>query len=92
MQQSEVTDFANYYVYHYVKVAEGAKGIKKETICLCKDAKHAEYIAKFYAFNDKDGDTYYYSNVSVPNTMVPGGGWYEGFKREGDKLKRVSLG
>ena len=82
MFQSEVTDFAKYEVYEIVDD-------KVHYICLCNTFSDACNIAKMLAYMDKTGDSYFVSNVSIPNTLVPGGGWYyEFFNKEGKVCQR----
>lgn len=86
MKQENVKDFAEYEVYELV---DG----KYHCLCLCKEWKVAEVIAKLLAKYDPQGDAYYITGVSVPNTLVPGGGWYECYQRDKDgKLKHTGLG
>lgn len=92
MKQSEVKDFCEYEVYEYRKIAENARGIEKHTICLCKEYKCAKVIACTLAQLDPDNDAYYVTNVSIPNTLVPGGGWYDRFQKgEDGKVHQSSL-
>lgn len=86
MEKSQAEEFANYEVYEVVEE-------KYHCICLCEDINVAIGIAKILAKADKEGDKYYITNVSKPNTLTWGGGWYYCYwwdKEEG-KLKQSSL-
>lgn len=86
MEQKEVKDFCNYEVYEIINN-------EPQTICLCKKWEMADLICKLFAQADPKGDTYFYTNVVVPNTFVIGGGWYIGYHRNKEgKLEKTQLG
>lgn len=88
MKQSEVKDFCEYEVYELI----GEKKDEYHCVCVCKEYKIATIIAKLLAMNDPSRDKYYVSNVDIPNTLVPGGGWYDCFQKgEDGKLHQSSL-
>ena len=79
----EVEDFCKYEVYEITDE-------KVHYICLCEDFNIACGIAHTLAEIDKQGDAYYVSNVSIPNTLVPGGGWYYEYKKDKDGKVKLS--
>ena len=88
MRLSEVEEFAAYEVYELI----GEKEDEYHCLCVCKEYKVATIIAKLLAMNDLSRDKYYVSNVSIPNTLVPGGGWYDCYYRDEEgKLRKDSL-
>lgn len=87
MHKSDAVDFANYVVYEIVDK-------KVHYLCICKESKVAEVIAKTLAYLDVKGDTYYLTGINNPGDLIPGGGWYEAWHKdkESGKLKHTSLG
>lgn len=69
MKQTEVEDFCKYEVYEIIDN-------QIHTICLCSESKMADLICRTFATLDPNNDAYFYTNVVVPHTFVPGGGWY----------------
>ena len=75
MFKHEVEEFANYQVSD----KDG------KVICLTHTEKEAEYIAKFFAWNDEDYETYYVTGVNNMGDLVIGGGWYYAWRRDREK-------
>lgn len=85
MKQNEVQDFAKYEVFESVENAY-------HCICICEDLDTACYIAKLLALKDPNGDSYYVTSITIPHTMVVGGGWhYEFWKDKNGKLQQSTL-
>ena len=85
MWKHEVEEFADYEVY---EIVEG----KVHILCACKEYDVARTIACMLAMNDKQGDSYYVTSINHPGDLVPGGGWYDSWRKNSEgKLVRSSL-
>lgn len=88
MYKHEVGEFANYEVYDKTESGE------VETICVCGDREMATIIAKTLAMAAKRPNTrVYVTGVYHPGSLIPGGGWYDAYWRDGEgKLRSGGLG
>jgi len=78
MTKVEAQEFAAYEVY------EATTDGNHHTICVCKEGSMADLICRTLATQDPHGDSYFYTNIVIPHTFVPGGGWYVCYSRDKD--------
>ena len=86
MDKTNVEEFDSYEVYELI---EG----NYHCICVCKEYNMAALIAQLLAKEDPSCDAYYVSSVNYPGDFVPGGGWYDSWRKDKETsvLKKSSL-
>ena len=86
MKIEEVNNFCEYEVYEYVKE-------KYHCLALCKEYNVAKTIAFVLAEADPNNDPYYVTCVNKPDTLIPGGGWYDRYQKRPDgRVEHSALG
>lgn len=72
--------------FEVYEVEEG----KKNVICRCSNYEMARVVCFSLAATDPNCDTYYFSEIPHGG-LIPGGGWWIAYHREGEKVIKTEL-
>lgn len=85
MDKKEASEFATYVVYEEIETGTHYLGVFKELFI-------AKMFASHLAKTDKKGDPYFVGLIEVPNTWVPGGGWWIEYQMKDGRLSYKEVG